>query len=184
MRNPVKKFVDPLEMLASDHETVKLLFERCEDTGPGIKRRLLAQEIFKNLELHATLEEEIFYPAVQQHLSYEDGAVVRDAYREHRQIKDLIRQLEAMDDHDAAFTRMLGNLRDEVLSHAEKEESQIFPLAGRSLPMNEIAFAMDKRRLQLMIQKPAPSVLAMLAFGLVGLGLVVFMFGPRRQSWR
>jgi len=184
MRNPVKKFVDPLEMLASDHETVKLLFEQCEQAGPGMKRRLLTQEIFKNLELHATLEEEVFYPAIQRHLSYEEGAVVRDAFREHRQIKDLIRQLEAMDDEDAAFSSKMAALREEVQTHAEKEEQRIFPLAERSLPMNDVAFAMDKRRFQLMVQKPAPSVVAMLAFGLVAAGFLMFMFGRRRESWR
>jgi hypothetical protein len=49
MRNPVQKLISPLEMLASDHETVKLLFDQCEHTDPGMKRQLLSQEIFKNL---------------------------------------------------------------------------------------------------------------------------------------
>ena len=114
----------------------------------------------------------------------EDGAVIRDAYREHRQIKDLIRQLEAMDDEDAAFSSRMAALREEVQTHAEKEEQRIFPLAERSLPMNDVAFAMDKRRFQLMVQKPAPSVVAMLAFGLVAAGFVMFVFGRRRESWR
>ena len=185
MRNPVKQLVNPLEMLASDHEAVKLLFEQCQSTDPGVKRRLLSEEIFKSLHIHATLEEEIFYPAVQQQLSYEDGAVVREAYREHGQIKELIRQLEAMDDRDEAFSSTLGTLKDRVLTHADKEEKRIFPLAERQLPLTKVALAMDKRRVQLMVQRPAPSMLAMLVLGLLGVGLMMFMFqGRGRRSTR
>jgi hemerythrin superfamily protein len=182
MRNPVKKFVNPLELLASDHETVKFLFEQCDHSGPGMKRRLLSQEIFENLHVHATLEEEIFYPAVQENLSYEDGAVVREAYREHGHIKELIRQLEAMDERDATFSSRLMTLKDRVSAHADKEEKQIFPLAERHLPLTAVALAMDKRRIQLMIKRPAPSVLGMLALALVGIGLMMFMFGGRGRS--
>lgn len=175
MRNPVKKFVNPLEMLASDHETVKFLFEQCERTDPGIKRRLLSEEIFTNLHLHATLEEEIFYPAVQEKLSYEESAVVREAYREHGHIKELIRQLEGTDEHDEAFSSRLGTLKERVLTHADKEEKGIFPLAERHPSLGALAFAMDKRRVQLMVQRPAPSVLGMLALGLIGGGLMMFL---------
>ena len=185
MRNPVKKLINPLEMLASDHETVKFLFEQCERTDPGMKRRLLSEEIFKSLHVHATLEEELFYPAVQQQLSYEDGAVVREAYREHVQIKELIRQLEAMDDRDEAFSSTLGVLKDRVLSHADKEEKRIFPLAERHLPLTTVALAMDKRRVQLMVQRPAPSMLGLLALGLLGVGWMMFMLrGRSRRSTR
>jgi hemerythrin superfamily protein len=182
MRNPVKKLVNPLEMLASDHETVKFLFTQCEHTDPGMKRRLLSDEIFKNLYIHATLEEEIFYPAVQEHLSFEDSAVVREAYREHGQIKELIRQLEAMDERDEAFSSRLSTLKDRVLTHADKEEKRIFPLAESNLSMTAVAFAMDKRRVQLMVQRPSPSVLGMLALGFVSVGLMMFMLRRKRRS--
>jgi hypothetical protein len=75
----------------------------------------------------------------------------------------------------------LGTLRDHVLAHADKEEKRIFPLAERNLPMSTVAFAMDKRRIQLMVQKPAPSVLVMFALGLVGVGLAMFVL--RRKGW-
>jgi hypothetical protein len=41
MRNPVRKMIDPIEMLSADHESVKTLFERCQQTEPGLKRKLL-----------------------------------------------------------------------------------------------------------------------------------------------
>jgi hemerythrin superfamily protein len=185
MRNPVKKLVNPLELLASDHETVTFLFEQCEATDPGMKRRLLSREIFENLHIHATLEEEIFYPAVQEYLSCEDSAVVREAYREHGHIKELIRQLDAMDERDKEFSSRLMTLKERVSDHADKEEKQIFPLAERHLPLTAVALAMDKRRVQLMRQRPAPSVMGMLALGLVGVGLMMFMLrGRGRRSTR
>jgi len=182
MRNPVKKLVNPLEMLASDHETVKFLFEQCERTDPGMKRRLLSKEVFQNLHIHATLEEEIFYPAVQEKQSYEEGTVVREAYREHGPIKELIRQLEAMDEQDEAFGNRLTTLKERVLAHADKEEKQIFPLAERHLPLGAVALVMDKRRVQLMVQRPAPSVVGTLALGLIGGGFLMFILRRRKRS--
>ena len=184
MRNPLKKMINPLEMLSQDHETVKTLFTNCERTDPGVKRKLLAEEIFKNLQLHAQLEEEIFYPAIREHLGSEGGTLVREAYREHGEMKELIGQLEQMDYGQQPFIDRLRALRDHVVAHAEKEEERMFPLVETNLPMGELAFAMDKRRVQLMLQTPAPSVIAMFALGMVGIGAAILLFGGRTKGRR
>ena len=54
--------LDAIAMLKQDHRTVEQLFDeflsnRKEDT---------ARQIFKELEIHAVLEEELFYPAIQR----------------------------------------------------------------------------------------------------------------------
>jgi hemerythrin superfamily protein len=56
---------DALKMLAEDHRRVADLFEQCI-AGHAGKREALAREIFQALEIHSTLEEELFYPALQQ----------------------------------------------------------------------------------------------------------------------
>lgn len=56
---------DALKMLAEDHRRVANLFEQCIATDAA-KREALARGIFQALEIHSTLEEELFYPALQQ----------------------------------------------------------------------------------------------------------------------
>ena len=155
--------VNPLEMLSQDHDTVKSLFRSCEETDPGMKRKLLAEEIFKNLDVHARLEEEIFYPAIRGYLGYEDGSLVREAYQEHQEMKELIRELEQTDQRQQEFIDKLQRLRQHVVAHAEKEEKRLFPLAESNVPLGRLAMAMDKRRVQLMLQTPTPSVIGMFA---------------------
>jgi hemerythrin superfamily protein len=184
MRNPIAKLTNPIEMLTADHETVKTLFEQCESTEPGAARTLLADEIFKDLHLHATLEEEIFYPAARERLGEEAGNLVEESYREHSAIKELVAALERMDSRDPQFLDRLRHLRNMVVSHAEKEEERLFPLAEAGLPLRQLALEMDARRLQLMVRKPSPSVLAMAGAALIGVGVLAVLLTRGRSRRR
>ena len=66
MATLTQKLTNPLAMLASDHEYVKGVFTKCLNTESAAVRRVLVQEICDNLIIHATLEEEIFYPALAE----------------------------------------------------------------------------------------------------------------------
>jgi hypothetical protein len=59
-----QKSMDAIELLKQDHEKVRDLFEKYTGAGAG-ERQAIAQRIFKELEIHAVLEEELFYPALQ-----------------------------------------------------------------------------------------------------------------------
>ena len=59
-----KKPTDAIQMLKEDHRTVEKLFEEFLETE-GTNQQQIAQQIFHELEVHSTLEEEIFYPALQ-----------------------------------------------------------------------------------------------------------------------
>lgn len=60
-----------VEMLKKDHETVTQLFAQYERAAEA-DRSAIATQIFKELEIHATLEEEIFYPAVREQADTEE----------------------------------------------------------------------------------------------------------------
>ena len=59
-----QKSMDAIELLKQDHEKVQELFEKFIVAGVG-ERYAIAQRIFKELEIHGILEEELFYPALQ-----------------------------------------------------------------------------------------------------------------------
>ena len=59
-----QKPMDAIELLKQDHEKVQELFGQFTAAGAG-ERQAIAQRIFKELEIHGVLEEELFYPALQ-----------------------------------------------------------------------------------------------------------------------
>src|SRR5712671_6015920 len=55
------------DFLKKDHDTVKKMFAAFEKMGAKVKEKRSSQgeEICEELRIHATVEEEIFYPAVK-----------------------------------------------------------------------------------------------------------------------
>ena len=129
---------------------------------------------FQLPRIHSTPGGGNLLSGVRQHLGQEGQSFAQEAYREHANIKDLIAELEKMNEGDRSFHDTLRALKAEVLSHADKEEAQIFSLAER-LPMRDLALAMDKRRVQLMVLNPTPALLGVLGLALIGIGLVLIL---------
>jgi LPXTG-motif cell wall-anchored protein len=174
MATLTQKLTNPLAMLASDHEYVKGVLTRCLNTDSLAVRRVLVQEICDNLVIHATLEEEIFYPALAKFGGEEGHRFVEDALREHADIKACIADVQQVDVGGADFRRHVGRLEQAVVTHAEREEAH-FPMAEAHLPLKQLAKQMDVRRVQLMAQVRPPSGLAMIGLVLIGFGLLFFL---------
>ncbi len=62
---------DALVMLKEDHRRVESLFERFLN-GENGKKPHIAEQLFHELEVHSTLEEELFYPALQNPAEIEE----------------------------------------------------------------------------------------------------------------
>src|SRR6185369_5241628 len=63
--------VTATQLLRGDHATVKQLFRRFERAGDRAHetKQKLFEQIKQELELHTKIEEEIFYPAVENEVS-------------------------------------------------------------------------------------------------------------------
>ena len=117
-------------LLKEDHRTVKRLFAEFdkleESETPELAR--IFDEVKKELTVHAQIEEEIFYPAIERAENDEAEELVREAHEEHRLVKMLIEELSGMQADDDQFCAKMKVLKDNVLHHAEEEESEIFPI--------------------------------------------------------
>jgi hemerythrin-like domain-containing protein len=118
-----------LSLLRSDHEAVSALFDRYEK-GKGrmssSQKAQLVQEICKELKIHTTIEEEIFYPAVREQVeSAED--MLEEATVEHASAKDLIAQLEEADAEDELYDAKVKVLGEYVKHHVKEEQNELFP---------------------------------------------------------
>ena len=179
MATLTQKLTNPLAMLAADHAYVKGAFSKCLQAESAVVRRVLVQEICDSLAIHATLEEDIFYPALARWGGEEGQRFVEDALREHRDIKQSIAALREVQTGGPDFRPRLTALQEAVVTHAEREEGH-FPMAEAHLPLTQLAKQMDLRRLQLIAQIRPPSGLAMIGLVLIGLG--VFFFVKRRRQ--
>lgn len=119
---------DAINLLKTDHDKVKDLFDQFENTENLAERKRIADEAIAELKIHAEIEEKIFYPTVREELN-ED--LMNEADEEHHVAKLIIAELERMsatDDHWAAkFTVLAENVRH----HIKEEEGEMLPEARR-----------------------------------------------------
>jgi hemerythrin-like domain-containing protein len=127
---PIKgtKKENAISLLKADHQQVKDLFDKFEDTKGLAAKRKIASQAIAELKVHAAIEEEIFYPALRQQIDDEEG-LLEEADEEHHVAKFLIAELEQMEgdeDHwEAKFTVLAENVRH----HIKEEEGELFPKA-------------------------------------------------------
>ena len=66
-----QKPMDAIELLKQDHEKFQELFGKFTAAGV-VERQAIAQRIFKGLEIHGILEEELFYPALPNQGNFDE----------------------------------------------------------------------------------------------------------------
>ena len=112
--------MNALEILKKDHQRISDLFAAAR-TYTDMKR--LFETIKSELELHAHIEERIFYPEYGKHevLKY----LVQDAQAQHGLVKELLHDLENQEGPE--FENTFQTLMAEVQLHITEEENEIFP---------------------------------------------------------
>jgi len=115
---------DPTTFLHGQHEEVKQLFEQL--TTASADRAGTFQCLVRLLAVHETAEEEVIYPAVRSKVENGDS-LVEPRLEEESKAKQMLSDLEKLGVDGPGFDQQLATFRDAVLSHAEAEESNIFP---------------------------------------------------------
>ena len=124
--------MDLYQLIKQDHQKVRRLFERLADADSGTPSQArLFGELKRELELHATVEEKYFYPALLQYSETKD--LIEEALEEHGDVKATLEELDQGDKEDARWAEELSELRQDVEHHVEEEENAIFPLAAELL---------------------------------------------------
>src|SRR6201987_395614 len=124
---------DAITLLKSDHATVKKMFEKEGKLTKkdSHKKASLFNQIKAALEVHAAVEEEIFYPAVKEARSEHVKDEVREAYEEHKQIKSSLAQVSSITPEDETYDMKINVLKENVEHHVKDEEGEMFPDAKR-----------------------------------------------------
>lgn len=176
-------------MIRVDHSHVLAVFRRFRPDTSDSRKRALIRNACLALEVHAQLEEEIFYPALRQVAG--SSEVLDKSAPEHDRMRALIRELRARSSADGDCDETFRELIRLVLHHVADEETVLLPLAEELLAdrLGELGMQMTRRRLELLgpnwrevaasTARTFPVAVAVLAAGALTLGWLAVR--PRRD---
>ena len=145
---------DAIELLTEDHRTVDELFEDYEsikDEGEDGDKEMLVAQICMSLEVHATIEEEIFYPAARGAIDQDDADMLDEAEVEHEHIKMLVEELKTMTAGEELYDAKVKVLSEYVKHHVKEEEGEIFKKGKKAkMDLEDLAAHMQARKEELM----------------------------------
>jgi iron-sulfur cluster repair protein YtfE (RIC family) len=134
-------------MIRLDHTHVLSTFHQYKASAPSRVKKGLVNTICTALEIHAQLEEEIFYPEMRKI----DDARITEAIHEHSEMRRLIGLLRTMEPEARDYDETLSALMRDVMHHVADEETILLPAAEKHLAdkLGDLGAQMTKRRLQL-----------------------------------
>lgn len=146
--------MDVIQLLKKDHKMVQRLFKEFADLSGNRgaqKKSALVEQIRQALTVHAQVEEELVYPAFQEHRVLKE--LVCEAKEEHLVAKQLLSSLEQLQPGDEQYDAKVKVLCEYVTHHVKEEEKEIFPQAQKRLSSKRLAALaeeVEERRSQLM----------------------------------
>ena len=131
--------MNAIELLKQQHREVDELFEEFEGAGERAfkTRQKVCMQIADALAVHATIEEQIFYPEAKE-ATAEVEDVLRESVEEHLSVKRLLAQLLETDAEDEQLEARVSVLKEQVQHHVEEEEKELFPKVRKSCSKEEL----------------------------------------------
>jgi hypothetical protein len=149
-----KSELDAVALLKADHRKVEELFEKFESAKSTSAKQKLVEQICTELTVHATIEEDIFYPACTGEV--EDDALVPEAYVEHDGAKVLIAELMGSAPDDEFYDAKVKVLSEMIKHHVKEEEKRsegLFAEAKEAgLDMDALGEQMAARKQELLAE--------------------------------
>ncbi len=119
---PKKKTPDAIALLKADHRKVEGLFAKFEKAREYDRKKALGEEICLELRIHATIEEDIFYPACRE--AGVDENLMDEANVEHDSAKVLITEIENTAPDDEFYDAKVKVLSEMIKHHVKEEEKK------------------------------------------------------------
>ncbi|MEZ2298478.1 hemerythrin domain-containing protein [Variovorax sp. RCC_210] len=173
-------------MIRLDHTHVLSTFHQYKSGAPVRVKKGLVNTMCTALEVHAQLEEEIFYPAVRNVMQ---GELIAESLQEHQEMRRLINLLRQMEPEARDYDATVMALMRDVMHHVADEETLVLPEAERLLSdeLGELGMQMTKRRVQLIGPRSGEIALNMgraasgntVALSVVALTAVALLVGHR-----
>jgi hemerythrin superfamily protein len=119
-------------MLQADHRKVQNLFASYQRARDYATKQQIAEQVFTELDLHAQLEETVFYPAFDAQAGKKGTQLVADSRLAHEAVRELMIDMQHLDIEEE-FEAKFQELRQCVQHHLAQEETEMFPEAAQIL---------------------------------------------------
>ncbi|WP_441291009.1 hemerythrin domain-containing protein [Sorangium sp. KYC3313] len=120
-------------LLEKQHRKVESLFKQLE-SGRSDPALVLA-ELANELAAHMAIEQETFYPAVQQ--IKED--LILESFEEHAIAELALKRLLSTSPEDLSFKARVTTLKELIQHHVEEEEKELFPAVEKAVDEKRLA---------------------------------------------
>ena len=179
-------------MIRVDHTHALALFRRVRPWTSSGRKRAIITNLCIALEVHAQLEEEIFYPALRKVLGANE--ILDKSVPEHDEMRELIRMLRSKDVEAADYDETVHALMRAVLHHVADEESELLPRAEMLMgdELAELGMQMTRRRMELLrpnlnevavtFARSFPVATVAAAAGLLTVGWMLLRPGSRQHG--
>lgn len=118
-------------VLKAEHDQVADLFQQALIDGSKVS----FVKIRLKTDPHMIGEEQFFYPRLEEYGELRD--LVAGAYEEHNEAKELIYEMEGMNERDKEWASKLMELKLIIDHHIEEEEGKVFGIARNVLSQQE-----------------------------------------------
>lgn len=139
-----------ISLIRMDHTHVMATFHQYMLHSSPSKKRAIVNVICLAVEMHAQLEEELFYPEMRQ--VRHDEAVLDKSVPEHNEMRALMDQLKGADPTGPRYDQTVMALMREIMHHVADEETTLLPEAEKYISkarLSELGAQWTKRRLRM-----------------------------------
>jgi hemerythrin superfamily protein len=141
---------DAIALLKADHKEVKTMVGLFNSSRSDSKKAQLAGKICAALEVHAEIEEEIFYPAAREALKRNGEDLLDEAEVEHTTVKELIAKIKGGSPGDHLWEAEVKVLGEYVNHHVKEEEGEMFPKVRKTrLDLEALGEQLAQRKAEL-----------------------------------
>jgi hypothetical protein len=130
--------MEATKLLKKDHDEVKKILEKLDSTTErGVKtREQLFTKLKTEMQIHETIEEEIFYPALKEHPKAKE--VVLEGYEEHHVVDNIMGEISSTPYDDETWAAKFSVMKENIEHHIQEEEGEMFKTARQVLSKSEL----------------------------------------------
>ncbi|MGV0834898.1 hemerythrin domain-containing protein [Mycolicibacterium thermoresistibile] len=123
---------DVVDFLRDQHNLIKDLFDEVLYASEDKAREKAFVDLRQLLAVHETAEEMVVHPIARQEIDNGE-AIVEERLHEEHDAKEQLSKLEDMDFGSQQFLDALAAFRDQIVEHAQAEETEEFGKLQREL---------------------------------------------------
>lgn len=117
---------DIIDLILHEHREFRRAFAELDGLSDTAELGRRWQALADRLEVHASAEEEVFYPELLQDVDDSEGDT-KHAIKDHNKIRDAARATGPHEVGTDAWWQAVHDARDETIDHLDEEERDVLP---------------------------------------------------------